>query len=77
MPRADRTTPDPEYPSYASTPEERQRFRRLYVIALCGHVGLSSRFIADALGLDDGYVRQISRSESHSLLRFPNLVGHV
>ena len=72
MARANRITIQDE-PDWVRTKALRRRWRRDYTIALLAHFGLSTRFIADAFGEDDGWVRQIRRSEKTSLFRFPKV----
>lgn len=75
MPRAGRITIQNE-PEWVVTNADRRRWRRIYVMGLLAHLGLSSRFIADALGEDDSVVRRVLRSENVSLLRFPKIMVH-
>lgn len=72
-----RPASDAEILSYNLSPEARCRHRRYYLMALANHVGLSSRFIADAFGVDDSSVRRILRSETVAVFAFPKLTGHV
>jgi hypothetical protein len=73
MARAGRITIQDE-PEWVRTNAERRRWRRDYTIGLLAHLGFSTRFIADAFGEDDGWVRQILRSEKTSLFRFPKVM---
>jgi hypothetical protein len=74
MPRTHRITVRDE-PAWVRTPAQRRRGRRNYTVVLLARLGLSTRFIADALGANDSYVRQILRSEKTSLLRFPKAMA--
>jgi hypothetical protein len=60
-------------PAWIKTAEERRRWRRAFSVGLMDKLGFSSRFIADAFGIDDGKVRSIVRSQTVALIRYPNV----
>ena len=68
---------DPESIGLNLTDDARCRLRRYYVLRLGQHVGLSSRFLGDAFGMDDSAVRRVLRSETARGFAMGSVRGHV